>query len=428
MARLAETMRPTAAQPEQLCGPASQLWQRQLRIWRDHQKFHIVFWGPPGAGKTTLARMLAEASGLESVYLSAVQDGVSDIRQAVQKNPGGILFIDEIHRMSRSQQDVLLPILEHDQCWVVGATTESPQAVFAPALLSRLRLLQVGAPQGRDIEKALIQGMSRLSEGELSEGFSVPVLLQAFEDHRPRIIKVASGDLRLAWNILESLAGCYAQVAEGPERERECAAIFSNLQRSFTLGSHYDYVSAMIKSMRGSDPDAALYYAVAALDAGEDVVFLLRRCVIFASEDIGNADPQALGIAVHALHAAQAVGMPEARIPLAQAVTYLAATLKSNRSYRAIEMVRSWRETVVATEGQQGLVPPNPLILKGASEYRYPHDYPGGFVQEEYLPRAAARLRTNQGVAYSPNGEGVEARILDRLSKLWPGRYSDKTE
>lgn len=175
----------------------------------------------------------------------------------------------------------------------------------------------------------------------------------------------------------------------------------------------------MIKSMRGSDPDAALFYAMTALDGGEDPLFILRRCIIFASEDVGNADPTALGVAVNAYQAMQAVGLPEGRIPMAQAVTYLASTVKSNRAYAAIDTVREWRTQVVDTVGQNALAPPRMLTIAGKNEYQYPHSFPQSFVKTEYLPEAVARLRQKEGAAYKPSENGMEARLRARLTSLW---------
>jgi putative ATPase len=372
--------------------------------------------------------MLSEASGLPYAHLSAVRDGVRDIRQAVEAHRGQLVFVDEIHRLTRSQQDVLLPILEHDECWVLGATTESPMAVFQPAILSRVRLVRVQPPGARDTAHAVSQGLAWLqgaiqdpSRESRGDG---PLLEQAWSEHGSEILRLAAGDVRLAWNLLDSVASALGanDWADPEDRRRAVQEVFDNVRQAYTRGRHYDFASAMIKAMRGSDPDAALYYAMAALDGGEDVLFLLRRCMIFASEDVGNADPQALLVATQAHYAAAHVGLPEARIPLAQAVTYLAATVKSNRSYVAIATVRAWREQaeqqMQETKGNS-LAPPAALVLKGASDYVYPHDQPGAFVATEYLPEAISRIRRIKGPAYQPSDRGFEARLGDRLKRLW---------
>jgi putative ATPase len=406
---LAERLRPCFANPDFLVGNASKIWRRDLQQWLTQNKFHFILWGPPGSGKTTLARMLAEASGLHSVSLSAVRDGVKEIREAAGRNPGCLLFVDEIHRLSRNQQDVLLPILEESLVWVVGATTESPSVTLAPAILSRVRNIRVSPPTAGDIEKCLARALDVLRlENPSHEAHRLERLSKILS---PKIVKAAQGDVRFALNTLESIFFC-----ENPEDEEE---ILRNSLRAFTAREHYDWISAMIKSMRGSDPDAALFYAMMGLDAGEDPLYILRRCIIFASEDVGNADPQALLIAVNAYRAMECVGLPEGAIPLSQCVTYLASTAKSNRAYLAMHKVREWRREVVENKGAE-IRPPKMLTKAGASEYRYPHDAPDAFVNAEYLPDTVARLRQRDGAAYVPADRGTESRILTRLKNLWP--------
>jgi putative ATPase len=399
-------MRPSGSRPEHLIGRASRIWERELAQWRRSQPFHIVFWGPPGSGKTTLARMLAESTGLRSLQLSAVRDGVKEIREAAERLRGGLMFIDEIHRLSRSQQDVLLPILEESGVWVVGATTENPSVSLAPAILSRLRCIHVAPPAASDIHQCLLRGLAFLeAEGHSSEPARRAHLESLVSS---RLVKIAHGDVRFALNTLESLFHCATL-----EDEEE---VLRNTLRAFTRKEHYDWVSAMIKSLRGSDPDAALFYAVMALDAGEDPLFILRRCVIFASEDVGNADPQALNIAVNAYQAMQSVGLPEGAIPLAQCVTYLGSTVKSNRAYCALKRVREWRKQA---EERGEIKPPRPLTRSGSEEYRYPHDAPGAFVEFEYLPDLISDIRRREGPAYLPGEFGLESKILGRLRALW---------
>jgi putative ATPase len=406
MPLLAERMRPSGSRPEHLIGRASRIWARELSQWRDSQPFHIVFWGPPGSGKTTLARMLAESTGLKSQQLSAVRDGVKEIREAAERLHGGLLFIDEIHRLSRSQQDVLLPILEEASVWIVGATTENPSVSLAPAILSRLRCIYVAPPAGNDIHQALLRGLAVLeAEGNSLEAARKRHLEELISS---RIVQTAKGDVRFALNTLESIFHC-ATVEDEEE-------VLRNTLRAFTKREHYDWVSAMIKSLRGSDPDAALFYATMALDAGEDPLFILRRCVIFASEDVGNADPQALNVAMNAYQAMQAVGLPEGAIPMAQCVTYLGSTVKSNRAYRALKQVREWRKQA---EERGEIRPPRPITRSGSDEYQYPHDAPGAFVDFEYLPLQVAAIRGREGPAYRPSEFGFESKILGRLRSLW---------
>lgn len=427
---LSERLRPDAHHLEGLVGPARALWGKEFKAWRERQRFHVVLWGPPGSGKTTLARLLGENVTEGFVSLSAVRDGVAEIRKAADARPGCVLFIDEIHRLNKAQQDTLLPILEHAVCWVVGATTESPQVSLTPALLSRLRTFYVAPPKESDVLGALARGFETLcadaapddartkaptaaaeaSAGDTQDPVSKRARVQ--DTILPKIAKMAQGDVRFALNLLENVF--HAETLEDEE------TIFRNTMRAYTAKQHYDFASAMIKSMRGSDPDAALFYAFAALESGEDPLFLLRRCIVFASEDVGNADPQALPLAVSALHAFQMVGMPEGRIPLAQAVTYLASTHKSNRAYVAIDTVKRWFAEASQTPG--GVSPPVALTIKGRDVYKYPHSFPNAFVRFDYLPPLVARAQRAQGRAYVPTEFGQEALLRARLTKLWtPG-------
>lgn len=409
VALLAEELRPTAGHPERLVGPAARIWGRDLAQWRERNRFHIIFWGPPGAGKTTLARMLSEASGLHVRQLSAVRDGVREIRDAVESTPGGLLFIDEIHRLNKAQQDTLLPILENEEVWAIGATTESPSVALNPAILSRVRTIRVTEPSESDVGRVLKLGLDFLvgkSGLELE-----PERRKTIENLMTQVLAPrCEGDVRSALNLLESLF-----FAPNEEAMRE---ILENSLRAFGAKEHYDWVSAMIKSMRGSDPDAALVYAIHSLDSGEDPLFILRRCVIFASEDVGNADPQALEVAVNAYRAVECVGLPEGAIPLAQCVTYLASTVKSNRSYKALHTVRDWLARV-RQQGENLLEPPRELTRKGREHYKYPHDFPDAFVLYDYLPKALANIRRTEGPAYQPCERGFEGRIATRLASLW---------
>jgi putative ATPase len=341
--------------------------------------------------------------------LSAVRDGLSEIKKAIEQlHKGGTLFIDEIHRLTRPQQDVLLPVLESGSCWLLAATTENPSAVLTPALLSRIRSYRVHPLSTEDISNVLNFSLTSksLRANELADDKKKQRLIQTWI---PLIAKKSSGDARLALNILEGLIHCEDESAEQD--------LLAGQLRAWTAQSHYDYASAMIKSMRGSDPDAALFYAHAAIESGEDPIFLLRRCIIFASEDIGNADPNALRIAVDCAVAFERLGLPEGRYALAQAVCYLSATVKSNSLLKALNHVKQWWQS--ASDQIQNVSPPAHLILKGHEKYRYPHDFPDNFVREQYLPNKIEAFRQQNGSAYLPSEVGVEARLKARLQNLW---------
>lgn len=407
----ADSLRPTLANTEPLCGPARRLWDADLRHWRQQTGSHLVFWGPPGCGKTTLALLLAESHHTTTPFrsLSAVRDGIAEIKKAIQSlQGGGILFIDEIHRLTRPQQDLLLPTLEAGDCWLLAATTENPAAALCPAILSRVRTIHVRSPQPDELEKlfaAALQAHPRLNE--LRENQT------KFERIKTQWIPVVAlrcgGDARLGMNLLDGL------VSAGDEQSEK--DLIAGQLRAWTAKTHFDYISAMIKSMRGSDPDAALFYAYAAIQAGEDPVYLLRRCIIFASEDVGNSDPAALRIALNCFEAFEKIGMPEGLYPIAQAICYLSATVKSNRLLKALETVKGWWTS--ESSDQSSVSPPPHLILKGHENYKYPHDYPASFVREQYLPKNIERLRSQMGAAYSPSDAGHEHKLKERLRALW---------
>jgi putative ATPase len=409
---LPEKIRPSLQQLH-LLGSAKKIWERDFNHWLQGKPFHVILWGPPGCGKTTLAKLLGEASHLPFIMLSAVRDGVKEIRAAIANhNKPPLVFIDEIHRLNRTQQDALLPILEFTEAWIIGATTEPPNTELSAPILSRMRCIYVSALNETEILEGLLLGLSYLTENESQ---AVSKKKTDFVNHLKdnaihKIAKMSGGDLRFALNLLENIFYC-----SNAEEEQE---IFNNSLKFFSTKNHYDFVSAMIKSMRGSDPDAALFYAIAALDKGEDPLFILRRCIIFASEDVGNADPQALTLATSAYKAVECVGMPEGRIPLAQCVTYLASTFKSNKAYAAIEVVRKWR--LQAEEKGLSIEPPTKLTIKGSQQYQYPHNYENNFVLTDYLPQAIFSLKQKEKQpAYLPSQFGVELRLKQRLSELW---------
>lgn len=391
----------------------------------------MVLWGPPGTGKTTLARVIAAETEARFVTLNAVLDGVADLRREVegareQRRMYGkstILFVDEIHRFNRAQQDALLPHVERGTVVLIGATTENPSFSVNAALLSRARIFELHSLAEGDLrlllERALVDQARGLG----------PLGLTAGADALSTIAAAAQGDARRALDVLEAAAKHAKRrpvqapqgdaPPAGPEltvADVEQAMATATLLYDRSGEEHYNVVSAFIKSMRGSDPDAALYWMMRMLGAGEDPMFVLRRMLIFASEDIGNADPNALRMVVAADTAFQRIGMPEGTHTLSQCCLYLACAPKSNASYEA------W--TAAQREVKKSGALPVPRKLRNAATrhmkaagygqgYRYPHSEGGYATGETYLPDALADQRY-----YSPRDSGIETRIAARLRSL----------
>jgi putative ATPase len=367
----------------------------------------IVLWGPAGSGKTTLAHLLADAAGAQLIQLSAVSSGVADARKVMEgarTGPGlfrTVLFVDEVHRWSKNQQDVLLPAVEGGTITLIGATTENPYFSLNTPLLSRCLLLRLEPLAVGEVRALLVRALEDPERGLGKLGVT------ATDDALEHLVEIAGGDARMALMGLEA-AALAASEAGAAEVTRDLAA--EAVQRRAVVydrqgDAHYDVISAFIKSIRGSDPDAALFWLARMLEAGEDPRYIARRMIVHASEDIGLADPRALQIAVAAAQALEHVGLPEARLNLAEAAIYLARAPKSNSVYTAIAAAM---EDAVSAD-------PVPTHLRDASYpgakrlghgegYRYPHDHPGHRVEQEYRPVRFAGKRY-----YEPSGEGEES-------------------
>jgi putative ATPase len=366
----------------------------------------IVLWGPPGTGKTTLARALAAEIEGEFVPLSAVTSGVKEMRGALDaarerlkfEGRATILFVDEVHRFNKTQQDALLPALEEGLVDFVGATTENPSFEVTAPLLSRSRVLRLQPLSDQNLTALLARGREALK-------------VEVSPEAGAYLLKLSDGDGRRLLNALEAAALSASGQVEVVDVEGAVG------QRALRYGreEHYDIISAFIKSVRGGDPDAALHYLARMIEAGEDAVFIARRLVILASEDVGNADPHALPLAVAAAQAVQLVGMPEGRIPLAQATTYLASAPKSNASYAAIGCALD--------DVRRGSIPEVPMHLRNAptglmrdegygAGYEYLHTSGAEGMNQRYLPEELAGR-----VYYEPQESGSEARIKDRLDR-----------
>ena len=354
----------------------------------------IILWGPPGCGKTSLARVISETTKYKFTKINAVTSGVGDIKKAVEEaknpflNPSGkcILFIDEIHRFNKLQQDALLPFVEDGTVILIGATTENPYFEVNKALISRSMVFKLEPLTTNDIFKVLKMSLER-EDGLKS--FNVKIEDETLE----KIAEVSGGDVRTALNGLEVAVLTTKVDADGYVHITNQIAADSIRKRKAIFDkngdSHYDNISAFIKSMRGSDPDATVFYLARALNGGEDPVFLARRIVIAAAEDIGMANPNALVVATSAMQAVTMVGMPEARIILSEAAVYLATSKKSNASYLAIN--RALEDVSSKDTGEIPMhirnAPAEGMEQFGYGDgYKYPHDYPGHVVEQQYLP------------------------------------------
>ena len=389
----------------------------------------VILWGPPGVGKTTLAKVIARSSGREFMELSAVTAGVKDVREVMdharrlldvgQKTP--VLFLDEIHRFSKAQQDALLPGVENGLVVLVAATTENPSFSVISPLLSRSLLLTLRALNDEDVSKVLDRALGD------SRGFNGALEVDA--EAREALIRRSGGDARRALTALEAAAAVATNRSDGASVALSVDDVAEALDVALVAydrdgDQHYDVISAFIKSVRGSDADAALHYLARMVEAGEDPRFIARRLVISASEDVGLADPQALVVAMAAADAVSFIGMPEGRIPLAEATVYLALAPKSNAAYNGINAALA-----DIRAGNSGPVPPalrdahypGAKALGHGKDYVYSHDQPHGVNQAQYLPDSIKQARY-----YSPTTRGQEAELAKRYEAL--RRIIDGTE
>ena len=419
---LASRLRPTTL--EEVVGQQHIIGRDKLlyRAIKADKLQSVIFYGPPGTGKTTLAKVIAKTTSAEFMQINATSAGKKDMEAVIEKakqlqgmyGKRTILFIDEIHRFNKGQQDYLLPFVEDGTVTLIGATTENPYFEVNGALISRSIIFELRPLEKDDIKTLLHRALEDMEKG-MGAYHAV-----ADEDALEFLADVSNGDARSALNAIELGILTTERSADGLihitlDVAGEC--IQKRVIKYDKSGdSHYDNISAFIKSMRGSDPDAAVYYLAKMLYAGEDVTFIARRIMICASEDVGNADPNALTVAVSAAQAVERLGMPEARIVLAQAVTYVASAPKSNAAYLAVDKALS-----VVRESRTAPVPTYlcDAHYKGAAKlgrgigYKYAHDFPNHYVEQQYLPDAYKDMKF-----YEPTENGYEQMIREYFKKI----------
>ncbi|MBI5779126.1 MAG: replication-associated recombination protein A [Planctomycetes bacterium] len=420
---LAERMRPLKFEEfigqEEVISPDKPLRQVIANLRESKGQLpSLIFWGPPGSGKTTLAFLIARASGMEFITFSAVTSGIKDIKQVMERaeynqklhNKKTILFVDEIHRFNKAQQDAFLPYVEKGVISLIGATTENPSFELNSALLSRCRVFVLKQLASNEIIKIIRSALSDKERGLANLNIKIDAEAEKY------IVNIANGDARIALNLLELSA--FSIPAKSTKRTITKTIVEQSAQKKMLLydragEEHYNLISAFHKSLRGSDADAALYWLCRMLESGEDPLYIARRMVRFASEDIGNADPQALLIALAAKDTVDFVGMPESDNALAQAVIYLATAPKSNSIYAAYNKVKE--------DVQKTIAMPVPIHLRNpvtdlmgdlgyGKDYKYAHDFPQHFVKQDYLPD-----NLKDAKYYQPGDFGFEKEIKKRM-------------